>query len=426
MVSKLSSSEIIHFLLILILILIPARVLGEVCRRYKLPAIIGEIFAGIIVGPTLLGTLSPGLFKNIFLAAPQAFGAFDGIANIGIILLMFIAGFEVDLKQIKQNGKQALAISLTGIIFPFAIGSVSVWFLYASHFANSGSNQLVTSLFFGTALSITALSVIAKILLDLDLLKTKIGNIVLTAAMVDDFLGWILFSIIIKMMNAGKEDASFWSVIIVVLFAVFMLTGGRWIVHRLLELAGKRQKIGRVFTVAVCLCFIGAVITEYLGVRGVFGAFLVGIAVGDSKYFTAKHKDILHQFTINVLAPLFFASVGLRLNFIANFNPEVVVIILVIACLAKLIGAGIGGAASGMSRNESIAVAFGMNARGSQEIVLGLIALQAKIITEPVFEGLVVMTVVTMVISGPIMKYYFLKEQKNAGAKIAYLNPVNL
>ncbi|RKR80407.1 Kef-type K+ transport system membrane component KefB [Mucilaginibacter gracilis] len=426
MVSKLSSSEIIHFLLILIAILIPARILGEVCRRYKLPAIIGEIFAGIIVGPTLLGAFFPGLFKNLFLAAPQAYGAFDGIANIGIILLMFIAGFEVDLKQIRQNGKQALAISLTGIIFPFAIGSISVWFLYHSHFANSASNQLTTSLFFGTALSITALSVIAKILLDLDLLKTKIGNIVLTAAMVDDFLGWILFSIIIKMMNAGKEDASFWSVIVVVLFAAFMLTGGRWIIHRLLELAGKSEKIGQVFTVAVCLCFIGAVITEYLGVRGIFGAFLVGIAIGDSEYFTAKHKDILHQFTINVLAPLFFASVGLRLDFIANFNLEVVLIILVIACLAKLIGAGIGGVASGMSKNESIAVAFGMNARGSQEIVLGLIALQAKIITEPVFEGLVVMTVVTMVISGPIMKYYFLKEQKESGGKIAYLKPVEL
>lgn len=162
MVSKLSSSEIIHFLLILIVILIPARILGEVCRRYKLPAIIGEIFAGIIVGPTLLGAFFPEIFKNLFLAAPQAYGAFDGISNIGIILLMFIAGFEVDMQQIRQNGKQALAISLTGIIFPFAIGSISVWFLYNSHFANSGSNQLTTSLFFGTALSITALSVIAK------------------------------------------------------------------------------------------------------------------------------------------------------------------------------------------------------------------------------------------------------------------------
>ncbi len=130
MITKLSSSEIIHFLLILLVILVPARFLGEICRKYKLPAIIGEIFAGIIVGPTLLGTFFPELFKNLFIEAPKASGAFDGIANIGIILLMFIAGFEVDLKQIRANGKQAIAISLTGIIFPFAIGFAVVWFLF--------------------------------------------------------------------------------------------------------------------------------------------------------------------------------------------------------------------------------------------------------------------------------------------------------
>jgi len=412
MISKLNSADIIHFLLILLIVLIPARFLGEICRKYKLPAIIGEIFAGIIVGPTLLGAFFPDLFKNIFLAAPKASGAFDGIANIGIILLMFIAGFEVELKQIRRNGKQALAISLTGILFPFAIGFLSAWLLYKSQFANGFNNQLVTSLFFGTALSITALSVITKILLDLDILKTRIGNIVLTAAMVDDFLGWILFSIIIQMMNSSGEHVSFWSVFEVILFAVFMLTGGRWIVHRLLAYAGKSAKKSHVFTMAVCLCFIGAAITESLGVRAVFGAFLVGVTVSDSEYFTESHKQVLHQFTINVLAPLFFASVGLRLNFISNFNLEIVLLILFIAFVAKLIGARIGSSLSGMTRNESIAVAFGMNARGSQEIVLGLIALQAKIISEPVFEGLVVMTVVTMVISGPIMKYYFLKDQK--------------
>lgn len=248
-------------------------------------------------------------------------------------------------------------------------------------------------------------------MLDLDILNTRIGNIVLTAAMVDDFLGWILFSVIIQLMNAGKQDASFWKVSTVIVYAIFMLTAGRWLMHKLLAFAGKKNKPGRVLTVAVCLCLISACITEGLGVRGVFGAFLVGVGINDSEYFTEKHKHVLHQFTINVLAPLFFASVGLRLNFIANFNLEVVAIILVIACLAKLVGAGIGSILSGMSKNESIAVAFGMNARGSQEIVLGLLALQAKIINEPVFEGLVVMTIVTMIISGPIMKYYFLKEQ---------------
>lgn len=255
--------------------------------------------------------------------------------------------------------------------------------------------------------------------MDLDILKTKIGNIVLTSAMIDDFWGWILFSVIIQMMNTGKEKVSFWSVFIVIIFAGFMLTAGRWLINPLLQLAGKNLKAGGVITLAVCLCFLGAIATEYLGIRGVFGAFLVGVAVSDSAFFTHQHKSVLHQFTINVLAPLFFASVGLRLNFITNFNLEIVLVILLVACFAKLLGAGIGSRLSGMTKNESIAVAFGMNARGSQEIVLGLLALQAKIISEPVFEALVVMTVITMMLSGPVMKYYFLKEEKRKGTQLA-------
>ncbi len=418
MVSKLSSAEVLHFLIIVTVVLVLARTLGELCRKYKQPSIIGEIIAGIILGPTLLGAYWHDMFNNIFLSAPRAYGAFDGLANVGIILLMFIAGFEVDIKQIKRDGKQAAAISLTGIIFPFIIGFAAAWFFYERIFQNSDSNQFVTSMFFGTALSITALSVITKVLMDLNILKTKIGNIVLTSAMIDDFLGWVLFSIVMQMMHS-KDQGSWTSVAMVLVFALFMVTIGRWGVNKMLFVAQKNLKIGRVITLAICLCFIAAIITEYLGVRGVFGAFLMGVAVGDSEYFTERHKLILHQFTVNIIAPLFFASVGLRLNFIANFNLEVVAIILGIACLAKLLGAGIGSRISGMNKNESIAIAFGMNARGSQEIVLGLLALQAKIIDERVFEALVVMTVATVIISGPIMKYYFLKDQNLTAKEFA-------
>ncbi|HYJ63407.1 MAG TPA: cation:proton antiporter, partial [Parafilimonas sp.] len=130
---------------------------------------------------------------------------------------------------------------------------------------------------------------------------------------------------------------------------------------------------------------------------------------GDSKYFPERLQNILHQFVVNIIAPLFFASIGLRVNFVTNFNIEIVGIILLIACLAKLIGAGAGARMSGMNKNESFAVAFGMNSRGSQEIVLGTLALQAKIIDEPIFVGLVVMTVISILMAGPLMKYYLAK-----------------
>jgi Kef-type K+ transport system membrane component KefB len=420
MVSKLSSAEVLHFLIIVTMVLVPARILGELCRKYKQPAIIGEIFAGIILGPTILQHFYPGFFSAIFLSFPRAYGAFDGFANLGIILLMFVAGFEVDLTQIRRDGKQALFISLTGIIFPFIAGFVAAWLFYKQIFSTGAANQLITALFFGTALSITALSVITKILMDLNILKTKIGNLVLTSAMIDDFLGWILFSVIMQMMNAGKKESPILSVVMILAFAAFMVTIGRWGANKLFFIAQKNLKIGRVITLAICLCFTCGIITEYLGVRAVFGAFLMGVAIGDSKYFTDRHKLILHQFTVNIMAPLFFASIGLRLNFASNFNLEVVLVILGIASLAKLIGAGIGSHISGLNKNESIAIAFGMNARGSQEVVLGLLALQAKIINEKVFEGLVLMTVATVLISGPVMKRYFLKD---AESRMKYADP---
>jgi len=297
------------------------------------------------------------------------------------------------------------------------LGFATVWLFYDRIFSNeTHTNIVIPAMFFGTALSITALSVIAKILLDLNILRSKIGNLVLTAAMIDDFLGWILFSIIIQMMGNGT-DGSFTSVSMVLGFTVFILTIGRWIVDKILLVADKFLSIGGLITVSVSLCLLSAVFTEYLGVRGIFGAFLMGVAIGDSKYFPERLQSILHQFVVNIIAPLFFASIGLRVNFVTNFNIEVVTIILLIACVAKVIGAGVGSRMSGMSKNESYAVAFGMNARGSQEIVLGTLALQAKIIDEPIFVGLVVMTVVTILMAGPLMKYYLGKEELALKAK---------
>ncbi len=408
MVSKLSSDEVLSFLILVSIILITARILGEIFRKFKQPAVIGEILAGIILGPSLLGTLFPHLFATIFTSQNGVpYKAFDGLAQIGIILFMFIAGFEVDLKQIRKQGKQAASISLMGLLFPFTLGFLTVWFFYDRIFSTASTHLVIPAMFFGTALSITALSVCAKLLLDLNLLRTKIGNLVLTAAMIDDFLGWILFSIIIQMM--GKSGGAFTSIMMVLGFTAFILTIGRWMVDKIFLIANKFLSIGGLITIAVCLCLLSAVITEYLGVRGIFGAFLMGVAIGDSKHFPERLQNILHQFVVNIIAPLFFVSIGLRVNFVTNFNLEIVVIILLIACVAKLVGAGIGARMSGLGKNESYAVAFGMNARGSQEIVLGSLALQAKIIDEPIFVGLVVMTVVTILIAGPLMKYYLNK-----------------
>jgi Kef-type K+ transport system membrane component KefB len=411
MVSRLTSAEVLNLLIIISVVLITARLFGEVCRKFNLPVVIGEVVAGLLIGPSLLGGLFPKLFNEVFISQPRSYGAFDGLANVGFILLMFVAGIEVDLKQIKSLGKQAASISIMGLIFPFAIGFFTVWFFYDQLFATPISNHFIPAMFFGTALSITALSVIAKVLMDTNLLKTKIGNLVLTAAMIDDFIGWILFSIILTLMNQNKGMSPFESVSFVLLFVVLIMTAGKWLVNKILMVTDKYLMLpGGTITIGICLCFLAAVVTEWLGVRGIFGAFLMGIIVGDSQYFTQRSQDIMQEFVVNIIAPLFFASIGLRINFVQNFNLEIVLIILFIASFAKILGAVIGSRMSGMKANESYAVAFGMNARGAQELALGLLALQAKIIDERIFVGLIVMTIVSILISGPLMKYFLKKD----------------
>ncbi|MEP6464789.1 MAG: cation:proton antiporter [Parafilimonas sp.] len=412
MVSKLSSDEVLSFLVIVSVILITARILGELCRKYKQSSVIGEIIAGIILGPSLFGSVFPHQFNEIFLAQPRAYAAFDGLASLGIILLMFIAGFEVDIKQIRKQGKQAASISLMGLIFPFVLGFATIWFFHDKIFSLPSQNRLIPAMFFGTALSITALSVIAKILMDMEMLRSRLGNLILTAAMINDFIGWILFSIIIQLMKTGKDVGSFFSVEMVLIYTFVLLTAGRWLVDKIFLVANKFLSVGAMMTLAVCLCLLSAVFTEYIGVRSIFGAFLMGVVIGDSKHFSERLQQILHQFVVNIIAPLFFASIGLRVNFVANFNLEIVVIILLIACVAKIIGSGIGSKMSGLNTNESFIIAYGMNSRGSQEIVLGALALQAKIIDEPVFVALIFMTVVTIIMAGPLMKYYLNKENK--------------
>ncbi|MBA3647644.1 MAG: cation:proton antiporter [Chitinophagales bacterium] len=415
MVSKLSSAETLNFLIIVSIVFISARLLGELFRKFNQPAVIGEILAGVILGPSLIGTYVPDLFHSIFLSQPKSYSAFDGLANIGIIILMFVAGLEVELGKIRKYGRHAASISLAGLLFPFTLGFATVWFFHDLLFPASSGSLLIPAMFFGTALSITALSVCAKILMDLNILKTKIGMLTLTAAMIDDFFGWILFSIILQLMNKSEGNA-FGSVGMVLVFVALVMTAGRWFINKALQWSNNNlNQPGGSLTAGIIFCLIGALVTEYLGIRGVFGAFLMGVAVGDSKHFTEKNKNILHQFITNIFAPLFFASIGLRVNFVANFDLTVVLFILTVACIAKLVGAGIGARVGGLNKNESLAVAFGMNARGSMEIVLGLLALQAKIIDERIFVGLVVMTMVTILMAGPMMKVFLLRHEVKHG-----------
>jgi Kef-type K+ transport system membrane component KefB len=275
------------------------------------------------------------------------------------------------------------------------------------YIADNNQNELVFSLFFATAMAITALPVIARTLMDLNLFKTKVGMIIVAAAMFDDLIGWILFSVVLGMMNNGSTSYEFvFTLGYTIAFAALMLTIGRFLFNRSLPWAQRNLSWpGGVLAFSLGFAFLGAAFTEKIGIHAIFGAFIVGIAIGDSVHLNEKTRDIIHQFITNIFAPLFFVSIGFKIDFFANFDWMLVLIVLCIAMGTKIVGSSLGALWGGLKFKQALAVGFGMNARGAMEIVLGLLALQAGLINERLFVALVAMAVLTSIIAGPMLKY---------------------
>lgn len=407
---SLAHKDVINLLLQLATMLLLARVFAEIAQKFKQPAVVGEIIAGIILGPTIMGMVGPDFFEFMFRSNPSANLALDGIVQMAVILLLFIAGLEVELHLVWAQGKSAVSISLLGLIIPFVLGFIFPYF-FPAFFGLAEGSQLLFSLFMGTAMSITALPVVVRILMDMNLFKTKMGMVIVAGAMVNDIIGWLIFSVILSFMGKSGNLSLISTIGITLLFTVFMLTVGKGLLNKVLPWTNKKLAWpGGVLSLSMAFCFMLAAFTEWLGIHAIFGAFLFGVALGDSDHLSEKAKEIIHQFINNIFAPLFFVSIGLKINFITNFDIWLVLVIIIISFAGKIIGSGYGALISGYAKMDALAVGFGMNARGAMEIILGLIALENGLIDEKLFVALVVMALVTSMTSGPLMKWALKKK----------------
>ena len=411
---NLSSQDITIFFLSISLMLLFARAFGEGVRMLKQPLVVGEIIAGIVLGPTIFGLLFPSTFHLIFISSVAVNAALQGITILAVTMLLLTSGLEVNLAFIIRQSKTAILISLMGIVFPFSIGFLTAYFFPETMGIKETDMRLIFSLFVGTALSITALPVVARTLMDLNIFKTKIGSLIIASAMFNDLAGWLIFSVILALMGEESHRFGFTTVIFfIVLFAAAVLLVGRKIFDYVLGfLERKGNHPGLILNVILILGFLGAAFTESIGIHAIFGAFIVGLAIGDSAHLKEHTREIIQQFVTNIFAPLFFVSIGLKVNFIDNFDWQIVLTFLVLAFVGKVVGCGLGAYWGGMSKEDSIAVGFGMNSRGAMEIVLGILAFQAGLIHEKVFVALVVMALVTSMSSAPVMNYYLKKSKK--------------
>lgn len=405
----LNHSEIVSLLILLSVLLLTARLLGELARKLNFPVVVGEILAGVMLGPSLLGTLAPEWYTSFYSSTGQMPLAFDGFRTIAVVLLLFVAGLEIELPLLWSYGRNSLKISSFGSVIPFLIGFGAAYFVPEFFDEYRRSELLVFSLFLGTGMAITALPVIAKIMMDLNMLKSRVGITIITSAMIDDLLGWILFSVILSMLGtSGGGHSLGYTLGLTAGFVLFMLIFGKRIFDAILPWINKHFAWpGGFLSITICLGLLGAAFTEYLGIHAVFGAFIVGIAMGDTSNLTEKAKEIIHQFVNNFFAPLFFASVGLKVDFVANFDLTLTVVIILLAFVGKLLGCVTGALVSKFSLNDSLIIGFGMNARGAMEIILATLALQNGLIEERMFVSLVIMAFVTSLTSGPVMRALF-------------------
>jgi Kef-type K+ transport system membrane component KefB len=399
-------TDMVIFFLEIAVMLFMALLCGQIMRSLRFPAVFGELFGGIILGPTVWGWFSPDTYDWLFPTSGAIFQGRDGLIQICMLFFLFAAGLEMKLSLIKKRSVNIAWASSMGILIPFIMGFGMVFLfpdLWRDHFQG---RTVFFAMFMGTALSISALPVIARTLMDLNLMKTDMGMIITGAATIDDLVGWSLFAFILS--NFAHESIMnippYMTFVLVFLLFTFMLTIGRF-------LAQKAQKFfkshlpwpGSFLGITTVLILLAAACSELIGIHAVFGAFLVGLAFSQNLEKRDDVHEMIYQFVMYFFAPLYFVSIGLRANFVESFDLVMVLAVLIVACLGKIIGVTLGLVISKMPLRQSAAIGFAMNARGAMEMILATIARDAGLIDGRLFVALVITALVTSMLSGPIM-----------------------
>ena len=385
-----------------------ALVFGEIMRRFRQPAVVGEMFGGIVLGPTIFGWLAPAVYDWLFLSSTNVTVVREASTKLGMLFFLFYAGLEVNLSDLRALGKRAVFIGIIGTVIPIAAGVALVYAVPREFWGPAVQPHfLAFALFIGMNLANSANPVIARILMDLGLLNGPIGAVIMSATIVDDLVNWTLFAIILSDIAPSSPIATgsmITSLLLIGLLFAIVLGGGRWLGAR--ALARLQPHIawptGFIALTAV-LVLAASSASEALGVHAFLGAFLIGTALGHARDEQKEAHDVIGNFVMS-FAPIYFISMGMTTNFITNFDAALVVLILVVACASKIGSVLIGAKAARMPLDrETWAIAFGLNARGATGIILAGVGLANGVIDGRIFVAIAVMALVTSLMAGPIM-----------------------
>jgi Kef-type K+ transport system membrane component KefB len=376
------------------------------------------MIGGIVLGPTLFGAIAPSLYAGLFQSSASVAEVRDASIKLGMLFFLFIAGLETNLSDLRRLGRSAALIGGVGTLIPIAVGIGLVYLLPASFWGEQATTHLFAfALFIGMNLANSANPVIARILMDLGLLKHEMGTLIMTATIVDDLVNWTLFAIVLRdIAPSSASDAGFgMSIVLVLVFFVAVLGIGRWLAPRALPWVKARVSFpsGFISVTALLILLVGS-LAERLGINAFLGAFLVGAALGGSSQDkeTEEAQQAITHFVLSFFAPIYFVSMGLNANFITHFDAGLVLLIVVVACVSKIGAVLLGARLAGMPLDrKTLAIGFGLNARGATGIILAGVGLEHGVIDERIFVAIVVMAILTSLISGPAIKQLVLKPE---------------
>ena len=380
-----------------------ARALGWCFGKIHQPAVLGEMVAGILLGPSLLGWVAPGASRYLF--PPENMGALLALSQLGLMLFMFYVGLNVDPGALRKHGRTAVVTSNASVAVPFALGAALALWLYPV-FAPPAVSRLGFVLFIAAAMSVTAFPVLARILEERSLLQTRLGALAIACAAVDDVTAWSLLAVVVVIVRSGAAQASLLLrfVGLAALVAVMLVLVRPAVRHMLQLSTGKRLAIALLFLLA------SAWMTEHLGVHLLFGAFLAGVVMPHDESFRREISQSFAPLSTALLLPLFFAYTGLRANFGVVHGVGMwmlCVLVIALAVVGKLAGSMIAARATGLPWRESAALGVLLNTRGLMELVLLNVGLDLGVISHEIFSIMVIMALVTTFMTAPLLHWLY-------------------
>ncbi len=396
------------------IILSAARLLGWLFRKLHQPRVIGEMLAGILLGPSLLGWAAPDLSAALFPAS--SLPALGALSQLGLLLFMFLIGLELDLKQVRELGRVAIVTSLASIVIPFGFGSLLATALYPL-FAEPHINRTAFILFIGTAISITAFPVLARILAERDLLRTRVGALALTCAAINDTAAWCMLAGIVALVRASDLTWPLWQTLLALTgFVVFMFVVAKPTLQRLVPLYAWRQELSHDILALIFLTvLLAGWVTEALGVHALFGAFLAGLVMPRDADMSQALWLRIEALIVVLLLPLYFALTGLRSSvfLISGARWLICAVIIGTAIVGKLGGSTLAARVSGLSWREATAVGILLNTHGMVELVILNIGLDLGIIPPALFSIMVLMALVTTLMAAPLLSLVYRERPTN-------------